>query len=202
MSNYHFTDEDFKVFTVDGLEPRMEALIKMTRPKLEALGHHFSQFLTEHTGETYYPHVAKHLRRKTNPPHDTWVAFATNKRGYKMLPHFQIGLFGSHAFVQYGVIYESPEKQRMAEQWEKNIDHIMQLPETFMMKKDHMKEDYIMMSDLSKDDVLTAIDRLKNVKKGELLFGKVYYPEDPALTDDQTFIEEVEKTFLTLLSLQ
>ena len=39
-------------------------------------------------------HVAKHARRSVNPPIDTWVAFAPNKRGYKMLPHFQIGLLG------------------------------------------------------------------------------------------------------------
>lgn len=202
MATYHFSKEDFNVFTIEGLEPRMEALIKTIRPKLEALGSHFSEFLSEHTGEEYYPHVAKHLRRKTNPPHDTWVAFATNKRGYKMLPHFQIGLFGSHVFVQYGVIYESPEKQMMADRWEQNIDKIMKLPDNFMMKKDHMKEDYTMMNELSKDDIIAAIHRLKNVKKGELLFGKVYYPDDAALLNDEVFIDEIEKTFLTLLSIQ
>ena len=37
----------------------------------------------------FYPHVAKHARRSVNPPKDTWVAFATSKRGYKMLPHFK-----------------------------------------------------------------------------------------------------------------
>ncbi|WP_397261357.1 DUF1054 family protein [Peribacillus simplex] len=28
------------------------------------------------TGDEMYPHVAKHARRKVNPPNDTWVAFA------------------------------------------------------------------------------------------------------------------------------
>ncbi len=36
-----------------------------------------------------------------NPPDDTWVSFSTNPRGYKMMPHFQIGLFGDHAFCMY-----------------------------------------------------------------------------------------------------
>ena len=70
----------------------MEALNKHVRPQLHELGEYFSQYLEATTGEVFYPHVAKHARRSVNPPKDTWVAFATNNRGYKMLPHFQIGL--------------------------------------------------------------------------------------------------------------
>lgn len=39
-----FKKEDFDVFTIDGLEERMEALIATVRPKLEALGETFSPF--------------------------------------------------------------------------------------------------------------------------------------------------------------
>src|SRR5699024_2085914 len=89
MPDYHFTEKDFKVFDIEGLEPRMNALIENIRPKLENLGSHFSEYLTELTGEEQFAHVAKHARRKTNPPDDTWVSFSTNPRGYKMMPHFQ-----------------------------------------------------------------------------------------------------------------
>ncbi|KAA1042675.1 DUF1054 domain-containing protein [Macrococcus equipercicus] len=202
MANYHFTTKDFEVFNIDGLEPRMAALIDHIRPKLNNLGTHMSAFLTEHTGDVYYPHVAKHLRRKTNPPNDTWVAFATHKRGYKMLPHFQIGLFGSHAFVLYGVIYESPEKANVAELWQQKQQTLRALPEDFIMKKDHMKEDYTLMRDVTDEELTAAVRRLKEVKKGELLFGKVYPPEHPALKSDQAFINELEETFLKLIDLQ
>ncbi|ULG75007.1 DUF1054 family protein [Macrococcus brunensis] len=194
---YHFTKKDFNVFEIDGLENRMAALIETTRPKLENLGEYFSDFLTAHTGETYYPHVAKHLRRTTNPPNDTWVAFSTHKRGYKMLPHFQIGLFGSHVFVLYGVIYESPEKDKTAETFLKKEKTILAL-EDFIMRRDHMKE----ASEAIEEEALhDNILRLKNVKKGELLFGKIYEPGHPALKSDKVFLKEVEDTFLKLIEL-
>lgn len=201
MVKYTFTKKDFDVFKVDGLEPRMAALIDTTRPKLEALGEHFSTFLSEQTDETFYAHVAKHLRRKTNPPNDTWVAFATNKRGYKMLPHFQIGLFGSHAFVLFGVIYESPDKERMAKKWKKQIKFIQSLDEDFVIKGDHMKEDFDFIKDIQKKDVEHYINRLVDIKKGELMFGKVFYPGDDALKSDKLFIQAIEKTYFDLLPL-
>lgn len=195
---YHFTDEDFKVFEIAGLANRMTALIETTRPKLEKLGEYFSEFLTRQTGETYYPHVAKHLRRTTNPPDDTWVAFSTHKRGYKMLPHFQIGLFGSHVFVLYGVIYESPEKERVAETFMEKEQTLLALDD-FIMKRDHMKE----ASEAIEEEALrNNLLRLKNIKKGELLFGKRYEPGHPALKSDQAFLKEVEDTFLKLIELR
>lgn len=70
-----FTNEDFDVFIIDGLEARMEALKETIRPKLEALGQHFAPTLSALTGDEMFVHVAKHARRTINPPKDTWVAF-------------------------------------------------------------------------------------------------------------------------------
>lgn len=201
MKKYAFTNSDFKVFTVEGLAPRMEALIKTTRPKLDALGEYFSTYLSEQTDETFYPHVAKHLRRKTNPPNDTWVAFSTNNRGYKMLPHFQIGLFESHAFVLFGVIYESPDKKRMAAKWRKQIKTIQNLDDSYIIKGDHMKEDFDYVKDLKKKDIEDYISRLTKIKKGELMFGKLFYPNDEALSSDEAFLSAIEKTYFELLPL-
>lgn len=201
MAKYHFTNKDFKVFTVDGLEPRMNALIETTRPKLEALGNHFSHYLTNQTDETFYAHVAKHLRRKTNPPNDTWVAFATNNRGYKMLPHFQIGLFDDHAFVLFGVIYESPEKERMAKKWRNQLTEIKNLDDHFIIKGDHMKKSFEYIKDIDNEKIEQYINRLETVKKGELMFGKVFYPGDDALKSDKKFLSAVEETFFALLPL-
>lgn len=200
-SNYRLTEQDFNVFTIDGLEPRMSALIEHVRPKLENLGDYFSDYFTQQTGEKYYAHVAKHLRRTTNPPNDTWVAFGTNKRGYKMLPHFQIGLFHSHAFVLYGLIYESNFKQEKALQWKEQLHIIRNFPDDFIIKKDHMKEDFDYIKDLTDEEIKSAIDRLANVKKGELLFGKIYLPDDRTLKTDKTFKDDVMNTFDELIKI-
>ncbi|HGZ4547455.1 DUF1054 family protein, partial [Staphylococcus aureus] len=114
MTKYTFKPKDFKAFNVEGLDARMEALNEYIRPQLRELGEYFSDFFTSQTGETFYPHVAKHARRSVNPPKDTWVAFATNKRGYKMLPHFQIGMFEDQLFVMFGIMHEAKDKATRA----------------------------------------------------------------------------------------
>src|SRR5690606_10184335 len=93
-----FTQEDFDVFAIEGLEARMNGIKQQIRPKLEWLGQYFAPTLTMATGEEMFAHVAKHARRTINPPNDTWVAWANDKRGYKKHPHFQIGLWGTHLF--------------------------------------------------------------------------------------------------------
>lgn len=111
MTLQTFKSTDFEVFTVDGLEERMSAIKTNIHPKLEVLGEQFAAYLSKQTDENFLS-CSKHARRKVNPPNDTWVAFSTNKRGYKMLPHFQIGLWGTHAFIYFGLIYECPQKWR------------------------------------------------------------------------------------------
>ena len=72
-----FEEKDFDLFLIDGLEARMEALIGQLRPKFYNLGDDVKEALSEITGEEMFPHVAKHARRTTNPPDDSWVAFAS-----------------------------------------------------------------------------------------------------------------------------
>src|SRR5690606_40297107 len=133
-----FTKEDFDVFTIDGLENRMDALITHVRPKLEELGYHFAPTLSSLTGDEMFPHVAKHARRTINPPKDTWVAFANNKRGYKAHPHFQIGLWGTHLFMQFAVIYEAANKEKFAREALTRLDEIRRIvPDGFVWSGDH-----------------------------------------------------------------
>lgn len=201
MPKYHFTDTDFKIFDIEGLKPRMEALIKNTRPKLENLGGHFSEFLTELTGEEQFAHVAKHARRTTNPPDDSWVSFSTNPRGYKMMPHFQIGLFNDHAFCMYGVIYESPDKNTAASKWLDNFELFREFPQDYQVSLDHMKPEKTQLKEMSDEDLESGLLRLKNVKKGEFLIGKVYLPDDEALQSDKAFIKDLETVMTDLVKL-
>lgn len=198
---YAFTQADFDVFKIDGLDNRMAELIEQTRPKLENLGEHFSSYLTDLTGDETIAHVAKHARRTTNPPDDTWVAFSTNPRGYKMMPHFQIGLYGDHAFCMYGIIYESNDKERLAKNWLKNIDKFDKLPRTYQISLDHMKPEKTPLNKLSDEELEAGLIRLRDVKKGEFLVGKVYKPGDKVFESDEAFIADLEKVMKKLLPL-
>lgn len=111
----------------------MEVLKETVRPKLTALGEHFAPTLSALTGDEMFAHVAKHARRSVNPPADSWVAFANSKRGYKKLPHFQIGLWESHVFVWFAIIYESPIKEEYGKLLEMNQETITKnIPDSFV----------------------------------------------------------------------
>ncbi len=144
MTLQTFQSADFAVFSVDGLERRMNAIKTHIQPKLETLGERFSHYLSDQTGEPFFYHVAKHARRKVNPPNDTWVAFSTNKRGYKMLPHFQIGLWGTHAFIYFGLIYECPQKEVAAHALLEHLNDLKtNIPNDFVWSIDHTKPDVL-----------------------------------------------------------
>ncbi|EOA8520591.1 YktB family protein [Staphylococcus aureus] len=195
MTKYTFKPKDFKAFNVEGLDARMEALNEYIRPQLRELGEYFSDFFTSQTGETFYPHVAKHARRSVNPPKDTWVAFATNKRGYKMLPHFQIGMFEDQLFVMFGIMHEAKDKATRAKVFERKFKAIQQLPDDYRVCLDHMKPDKPFIKDLTDDDLIEAIQRAINVKKGEFFIARAITPKDKRLKSDKAFIAFLEETF-------
>ncbi|WP_100373349.1 YktB family protein [Bacillus sp. FJAT-45037] len=202
MIKLAFTQEDFDIFTIEGLEPRMEALKTQIRPKFEMLGHELSPTLSAYIGDEMFTHIAKHARRKVNPPNDTWVAFSANKRGYKKLPHFQIGLFESHLFVWFAMIYEAPQKGVFAQELLKDPGHwLTSLPDHFVWSIDHMKPEAIKHADLNKEQFISMLERLRDVKKAELLCGIHIDRNDPLLADGQALIDHIEKTYHTLLPL-
>ncbi|MFT3658268.1 DUF1054 domain-containing protein [Staphylococcus ureilyticus] len=199
MAKYTFKANDFKAFTVDGLDNRMEALNKHVRPQLHKLGEYFSQYLEATTGEVFYPHVAKHARRSVNPPKDTWVAFATNNRGYKMLPHFQIGLFENQLFVMYGVMHEAKDKAQRVKVFEEQFQTLKNLPSDYSLSLDHMSQEKTYIANMSDDDIQSAIDRVKKVKKGELFVARTLAPNANELKTDKAFLNFLEETFAQLL---
>ncbi|WP_419883712.1 YktB family protein [Peribacillus sp. B-H-3] len=197
-----FTAADYNVFKIDGLDPRMEALKNRIQPKLRQLGDYFSKELTELTGDEMFPHVAKHMRRTINPPNDTWVAISRNSRGYKMMPHFQIGLWGTHMFVWFSVIYEAPDKAQYGLTLENNAETIKDsIPGHFVWSIDHTKPDVIPHSSLSLDDMKSMFQRLQTVKKAEILCGIQISREDAVSLSDQSFIKRIQESFEVLIPL-
>lgn len=197
-----FTPDDFDVFAVPGLEARMSVLIERIRPKLNELGDLLAPVLTELCEEPMFAHVAKHARRKINPPVDTWVAFAPSKRGYKAHPHFQIGLFGSHLFVQFAIIYESDKKSVFAEHALQQLDEIEKhIPAHFVWSGDHMVPGGDTQGELGHEGLIKLLERLRTVKASEALCGIIIDRNDPLLQDGNAFIEKVKETFRTVLPL-
>ena len=197
-----FEDKDFEVFEIEGLEARMEALIDRVRPKFHLLGERMAKFLAEACGEAMFTHVAKHARRTVNPPNDSWVAFARNKKGYKAHPHFQIGLWSTHVFVQFAVIYECPSKDQFAERALAELQSVRgSIPSHYVWSKDHMVPTGHIHGELADGELEELFVRLKTVKAAELTCGIHIQRGDPLLADGEAFMKRAEETFLTLLPL-
>jgi len=197
-----FQQQDFDVFTIAGLDARMEAIKTYIRPKFEMLGEHFAPFLSLQLGNEMFYHVAKHARRTVNPPKDTWVAWANDKRGYKKHPHFQIGLWETHLFVWYAVIYESPFKEEIAQAMDHRLDEILHIvPNDFRWSPDHMQPASSTQAELGKAGVQQLISRLKQVKKAEVLCGITIDRHDPILTNGTQLLKRMEDTFTVLTKL-
>lgn len=197
-----FSKQDFEALTVPGLEPRMEAIITRIRPKLETLGTELAPYLSALCGEEMHPHVAKHARRKVNPPNDTWIAWAASKRGYKALPHFEVGMFSTHLFIIFAIIYESPNKVVFAKFLDKQAAQLKKtLPGDFYWSLDHMDPGGTPHQEASSKQLKEWAEKLKTVKKAEILCGLRLELDNPIVGNGAKLTKTIEATFQTLLPL-
>ncbi|WP_053219807.1 YktB family protein [Virgibacillus senegalensis] len=190
-----FSKKDFDTFKIDGLEARMGAIRERIQPKFQVIGDELKDHLAAKLGNEMFLHIAQHARRSVNPPADTWLAVAANKRGYKKHPHFQVGLFDDHMFIWLALIYELPEKQTIAKTYLDNMDALKQLPENFVVSLDHTKKAAMPISDLREEDLI----RFRDVKKAEFLVGKHIDPDSSTAQDGDKLLQEVKQTCDTLL---
>ncbi|QTD42452.1 YktB family protein [Sporosarcina sp. Te-1] len=195
----YWTPDDFNVFTIEGLEHRMTALQTRIQPKFSELGQYFASHLSSYGKGEFFPHVAKHARRTVNPPKDSWVAFAPVKRGYKALPHFQIGLWNTHLFIILAVIYENPDKKGITERLQANMNVLTSLPPTYIVSGDHMKPEAQTIKEAGEAGIEGLLERLQSVKKAEFIVGR-HVPRDEAVTlSKEAFMELAQQTMDALL---
>ncbi|MBP3040785.1 DUF1054 domain-containing protein [Bacillaceae bacterium Marseille-Q3522] len=194
-----FTKTDFNTFTIDGLDKRMKAIQERIQPKFQAIGQPLTDYLSQKIGNEMFLHIARHARRSVNPPNDTWLAIAANKRGYKMLPHFQIGLFDDHVFLWLAFIYELPNKTEIAKIFLKNMKTIKEtIPNEYVLSLDHMKK---FAAPIKEINFKNTLEHFRDVKKAELLIGRHVAATDPILKNGGQFMKLAEETFDTLIPL-
>jgi uncharacterized protein YktB (UPF0637 family) len=194
-----FTEEDFETFTINGLENRMEAIRENIQPKFNELGQALTDDLSIILQNEMHLHIAKHLRRTINPPKDTWLAIAANKRGYKQHPHFQVGLFDDHLFIWLAFIYELPNKENIAKNFLNNINMITNgVPGNYYVSLDHTKKD---AKPLNEIDLKASLERFRDVKKAEFLIGRQVKANNPLVHDGENLYKYIQETFKTLVPL-
>lgn len=197
-----FGPSDFDAFSLPGLDERMAAIQKRIQPKFKAIGGKLAAELSVMTGHEMFLHIARHARRKVNPPKDTWLAICANKRGYKAHPHFQLGLFDDHLFLWFALIYEAPNKRAVAQAMLNDLDAIADaIPPHFAVSLDHTKKDSLTAGAMSRDDWTSALIRLRDVQKAELLVGRHIDAGDPLLRDGEALCQHAADVYEQLLPL-
>jgi len=190
-----FEQKDFNTFKIEGLDERMEAIQTRIQPKFQEIGSELVDYLAAQLGNEVYLHIAKHARRTVNPPKDTWLAIADNKRGYKKHPHFQVGLFDDHVFIWLALIYELPNKSEIAKSFINKFDEIKHLPGDFVVSFDHMQKDSLPITDLE----MKHLERFRDVKKAEFLVGRHFLANDDLLKNGSKFLDVVKRTYEKLI---
>ncbi|WP_168121999.1 DUF1054 domain-containing protein [Paenibacillus sp. HB172176] len=197
-----FLPDDFKVFELEGLTERMTGIQTRIQPKFQQIGAQLAAELSLLSGQEMFLHIARHARRKVNPPKDTWLALSPNKRGYKAHPHFQLGLFDDHLFLWLAFIYELPNKKKIASSFLKHLNEtIAVVPGDFLLSMDHMNKEARPVEGMSRKDWKEALTRFRDVGKAELLLGRHIAADDKLLQNGEGLLQLAASTYEALLPL-
>lgn len=196
-----FTEKSFAVFDVEGLDGRMAAIRKEIQPIFQQLDEVFQQVLEPLLGEELFIHIAQHRRRTTYPPENTWSALSRQKRGYKMEPHFQLGIWPDYVFMWLSCIDQPKNEQAIAQALLDNQQVIAGLSPDFVLSGDHTQPK---VEELSPENTERLLKRFRDVKKGEFQIGRIIKKEDPIWKDPeaaQAFMVETYEQLVPIYQL-
>lgn len=196
-----FTEKSFAVFDVEGLDGRMAAIRKEIQPTFQQLDEVFQQVLEPLLREDLFIHIAQHRRRTTYPPENTWSALSRQKRGYKMEPHFQLGIWPDYVFMWLSCIDQPKNEQAIAQALLDNQQVIAGLSPDFVLSGDHTQPK---VEELSPENTERLLKRFRDVKKGEFQIGRIIKKEDPIWKDPeaaQAFMVETYEQLVPIYQL-
>ena len=205
MPSGAFGAADFKVFDVKGFQPRMTQIRERIRPKLEALGRSLAPAIQRTTGDETFTHVARHARRTVNPPDDTWVAFAADRRGYKKHVHFKVAVSRHCVRFLFEVGPEHADKKRWGAAWKKNAPNLgpvlRRVKGLAWFKNEHDETPAAALGDLTPDDLTAFADEIVRTRDGQLVVGRAVPADEAARWTEAQYRTAALETFRALAPL-
>jgi uncharacterized protein YktB (UPF0637 family) len=200
-----FRASDFQVFDIAGFKPRMEAIRTQIRPKLEAAGRDLLSDVARIGGAPAFAHVARHTRRTVNPPDDTWVAFADDRRGYKKHCHFKVAI--SRGAVRF-LLEAGPEhddKKRWVASWKRHAPQLVPVLRRAKglawFRNEHDEKPAAILADMPADEVARLADELLRTRDGQLVLGRAVAAEEAARWTPRDYARAARETFHLLAPL-
>ena len=106
------------IFDIADFSGRMVRIRGDIRPALQKLALRLAELLNESAGPRFWhPHVASHMRRRVNPPPETWLALGPERRGYKAYAHSGVFIGGRGLSVRFILKDEAVEERRNLGRW-------------------------------------------------------------------------------------
>ncbi|MDR1568527.1 MAG: DUF1054 domain-containing protein [Streptococcaceae bacterium] len=193
-----FDLSSFKVFEIDGLKPRLDAIRCQIQPDFQTIGEKLCELVNQATLKPSYLHIAQHRRRTTHAPENTWCAISTQKRGYKMEPHFQLGIWQDYVFIYLSMIDQPKGQKAYAKYLLEHQVMFDELSNDFVYSINHTVKDFFPLENIG---IESALKRLEQVKKSEFEVGKVYQREIFELKKEQEILNDFSKTITALLPI-
>lgn len=134
-------------------------------------------------------HIAKHARRHVNPPPNTWLALSASPRGYKMLPHIELGFWDDRLFMWAGVL-------QAAKPYAGQLPTIAQLPDGFCLADSHVAK---ATRPLTAANLAAQNTRFDQVLRGEWLLEVEHLATAPLWQDPARLWTTLQDEFLALL---
>ena len=129
--------------------------------------------------------MAKHARRTVNPPDDTWVAFALDKRGYKKHCHFKVAV--SRGGVRF--LFEAGPEHAAEEALGRGLEAahaasscpvLRRAKGLAWFKNEHDEAPAAILTDLPADAVARLGDELTRTRDGQFVLGRCVPAEEAA----------------------
>jgi uncharacterized protein YktB (UPF0637 family) len=200
-----FTESDFKVFDLEGFAPRMAAIRSRIRPKLEAAGRELLSDVARVAGAEVFPHVARHARRTVNPPDDTWVAFAPDRRGYKKHCHFKLAVSRGAVRFLFEAGPEHADKRRWLAAWKRDAPKLVPVLRRSAglawFKNEHDEAPAAALADLTPEEITRLGEELVRTRDGQLVLGRVVSTKKAASWKPADYLRAARETYHVLAPL-
>ncbi len=180
-----FTQEDLAVFEISGFQERMKAIREKIRPKLEKFGQETIPLLNQKLNSNFYPHTAKHMRRKVNPPDETWVAFGPEKRGYKAYVFFSLCIGKQGLQTRIVMKDESALRPALGENLLQNLSFFKNAKLKDLADYTKRDKEYLPIAVKNLSEAITeSSKRLQNLKSAVFDLGLELNPTSKTLQQD------------------
>ncbi|WP_412989992.1 DUF1054 family protein [Pediococcus siamensis] len=189
-----FEEQLFSAFEDQTVQGRLARIRQRVDPFFEDVASGVLPILNEEA-RGYKAFIAKHARRHLNPPPNTWIAFGQNTRGYKMIPHYEVGLWDDRLFIWLACEVNIKERQPVVLKLQTKQADFLKLDSSFQLSTNHMAKP---VQALTKEPLIQAVTAYQTQKSREVLIGKTFDRQSLRSSDEDELLATIQTTIQEL----